>query len=164
MMPEGRGCRYLARIVPKNGIQVDARQLMRSLLTFDHAEVDLSDFEYRVLALSSENFAEIVDVPQPLYEIEEIPSAESSTPVKAAAEETLVVLNINKMRLATFGSSLPTRSKHFHINFDDMHVMYRNKDGKTILPSCPSLALYDSKTGVPDKLPGVWSCPGIQSF
>ena len=155
MMPEGRdmslSCTYRS---PKwdPGRRAPAYEVFVDFL--DHAEVELSDFEYRVLvALSSENFAEIVDVPQPLYEIEEIPSAESSTPVKAAAEETLVVLNINKMRLATFGASLPTRSKPLaSFELDDMHVMYRNKDGKTMLSvTCPSLALYDSRVGVPEQ-------------
>jgi len=155
MMPKGRdmslSCTYRS---PKwdPGRRAPAYEVFVDFL--DHSEVELSDFEYRVLvALSSENFAEIVDVPQPLYEIEEIPSAESSNLVTSDARETLVVLNINKMRLATFGASLPTRSKPLaSFELDDMHVMYRNKDGKTMLSvTCPSLALNDARVGVPDQ-------------
>ena len=94
----------------------------------DHAEVDLSDGP--ALWVSPENFSE-TPMFRNLHEIEEIPSAESSTPVKAAAEETLVVLNIidalgNVWVLITDSKQAAAIQPHH------MHVM-QNKDGKTIV-------------------------------
>jgi len=122
----------------------------------NETKVEMSDFEYRVLtALSVENFAEVVPVPQPLYEVAEIVSVESGNlNDKLSAPYMLMSMNVNKMRMMTFASAKPKRNKPLAaFQIDNMHVGYRkDKDGETSVSMiCPNLALNDLRVGIPKR-------------
>ena len=122
----------------------------------NETKVEMSDFEYRVLtALSVENFAEVVPVPQPLYQIAEIVSVESGNlNDKFGAPYMLMSMNVNKMRMVTFASAKPKRNKPLAaFQIDNMHVGYRkDKDGEmSVSVICPDLALNDLRVGIPTR-------------